>query len=224
MAVRTISELAEILDSSLAWRRIELSALKSEVERSAAAGATSPLARAMARSALAMLYAHWEGFGRDALGGYVEFISRRRLKFEELNDGLLMTTFASMQRRISSGDESAAKLLLEAIRRPATSRAPIPRSSMVNTRSNLKFSVLCEILDSVGLEKLDFEMKAQLIDRSLCDARNEIAHGREKFPTPREFSDLHQQILALMETLRDAILAGARTGSYRTPHDSGSEA
>lgn len=214
MPARTVAELQDVLDASLAWRRIELSALRAEVERSAAKGPASPLARAMARSALAMLYAHWEGFVREGLTSYVEFLSRRKLKFKELNDGLLMTVFASLHRRISSGDESAAQLLVEAIRQPATSRVQIPRNNMVNTRSNLRFEVLCEILDSVGLDPTEFDTKAQLIDRSLCDARNEIAHGREQFPTPNDFSDLHDQVMSMMETVRDRVLAAARSKSY----------
>lgn len=212
--MRTVAELQEVLDASLAWRRIELSALKAEVERSAAKGASSPLARAMARSALAMLYAHWEGFVRDGLRSYVQFLSRRRLKFEELNDGLLMTVFASLHRRISSGDDSAAQLLLEAIRQPGVSRAQIPRNSMVNTRSNLRFEVLCEILDSVGIDPREFDTKAQLIDRSLCEARNEIAHGRERFPSPNDFSDLHDQVMSMMEAVRDRVLEAAQSKSY----------
>jgi len=214
MAARTVGELQQALDSSLVWRRIELSALRAEVDRSAAANATSPLARAMARSALAMLYAHWEGFVRDSLATYVDFLSKRRLRFGELNEGLLMTVFASLHRRIASGDEAAAQLLVDAVRRPATSRPQIPKNSMVNTRSNLRFVVLCEILDSVGIDSTEFETRAQLIDRSLCDARNAIAHGREQFPSPQSFSDLHDQVMTMMATIRDRVLDAARTGAY----------
>lgn len=214
MPTRTVGELQDALDASLAWRRIELSALKAEVERSSARGHSSPLSRAMARSALAMLYAHWESFARDALKAYVDYLSRRRLKFEQLNAGLLRTVFLSLHRRIMSGDESALESLIEAVRPPTMSRAQIPRNSMLNTRSNLRFDVLCEILDSVGIDSAEFETKAQLIDRSLCDARNEIAHGREQYPSPEDVTDLHDLVVNIMQTIRDRVLEAARTESY----------
>jgi hypothetical protein len=214
MPARTVEELQSALDSSMAWRRIELSALRAELERSANRSATSPLSRALARGALAMLYAHWEGFTQDGFRAYVDFLSRRRLKFEELNDGLLRTVFASLHRRLLSGDEAASQSLVDAVRRPSTSRAQIPRNGMVNTRSNLRSGVLREIFDSVGLDPSDFDTKAQLIDRSLCDARNEIAHGRELFPSADSFAALHQEVMSMMETVRDRVLEAARTQAY----------
>lgn len=150
---RTIEELQDALDASLSWRRVELSSLPNEVERSARRGAHSPMARALSRSGVALLYAHWEGFAKDAFGAYVDFLSRRRLKVSQLNDGLLRTVFAGLQRRAARGDAAAASAMLEAIRRPDSVSAPMPRSGVVNTKSNLRHDVLVELLDAVGLAR-----------------------------------------------------------------------
>lgn len=40
------------------------------------------------------------------------------------------------------------------------------------------------IFGSLGLPVADFETKANLVDRSLCDIRNAVAHGRDAFPPP----------------------------------------
>jgi len=212
---RTIEELQDALDGSLSWRRIELSALRAEVDRSGRQHASSPLARALARSGVAMLYAHWEGFAKDAFVAYVDFLNRRRLKVGQLNDGLLRTVFAALQRRATSGDAAAIQAMLEAIRNPHTARAPMPRQGVVNTRSNLRFNVLSEILQSVGLDPAEFSTRGNLIDRSLCDARNEIAHGREHFPTPEAFDGLHDSVMVMMETLRHRILEAVRMEAYK---------
>ena len=215
MAVRTLAELEAALDDSLSWRRIEIGTIKSNLDSAYSHGPHSPLTRALARSGIAMLYAHWEGFARDAFGAYVDFLARRKLKVSELNDGLARTVFDALSRRLASGDEAATVLLLEAIRSPNSARAAIPKSSMANTKSNLRSKVLMEILSSVGLDHSEFETKAQLIDRTLCDARNEIAHGRDNFPTADQFTELRDEVLPMMETIRHKIIAAARAGDYR---------
>ena len=216
MAVRTASELQDVLDASFSWRRTELSALRAEIQRTARSP-TSPLARAMARSGTAMLYAHWEGFGKDAFTAYADFISKRKLRFSELNDGLLRTVFVALQRRTISGDDVALQTLVEAVRDPSKTRAPLPRKSMVDMRSNLRSDVLQEALTSVGLDAGDFATSSQLIDRLLCDARNEIAHGRERFPSAESFATLHDAVITLMESVRSNILNAVRAEGYRHP-------
>lgn len=215
MPARTVEELQDALDDSLSWRRIELAALRAEVDRSGRQSAASPLARALARSGTAMLYAHWEGFASDAFVAYVDFLSRRRLTIGQLNDGLLRTVFTTLQRRVASGDAAAVQAMLQAIRSPHTARAHIPRRGMVNTGSNLRYDVLSKLLDSVGLDPTEFSTRSNLIDHSLCDARNEIAHGREHFPDPESFSGLHDSVIVMMETLRYRILEAARMATYK---------
>ena len=214
MAAHTLEQLQDRIDASISWRRIELSALGNEISRPSRATA-SPLARALARSGTALLYAHWEGFTKESVQAYLDYVAKRRLKMAQLNDGLLQTVFASLHKRMASGDPQAVRLLCDAIRRPELARAPVPRQGIVNTRSNLRFEVLVDILQSVGLQHEPFKTKKHLIDTSLCDARNEIAHGRERFPSPREFEDLHESVMIMMEALREAIMAAAREEEYK---------
>src|SRR5580704_7767577 len=99
MPVRTIEELADRLDEGMAWRRIELQALKAAVSDAEKQSPGSPLSRALARSGVAMLYAHWEGYVKDSCTAYVEFIAKRRLRCDELSDGLLRSVLESLGRR-----------------------------------------------------------------------------------------------------------------------------
>ena len=62
MAVRTINELQDALDSTLSWRRVELSALKGMIEQHESRSQSLPAGRSLRRAGIAMLYAHWEGF------------------------------------------------------------------------------------------------------------------------------------------------------------------
>lgn len=215
MSVRTVGELGDRLDEGIGWRRIELQALKSAISEAERKSSGSPLSRALARSGVALLYAHWEGYIKDSCTAYVDFIARRRLRCGELNDGLLRTVLESLAKRMATGDEEAREFLFDAIRRPDTSRARIPKSSMVETKSNLRFQVLAEILLKIGLSSDDFATKDKLIDVTLCDSRNSIAHGRDYFPSPEDFPELMDEVIGMMEQVRDLILSAARLNAYR---------
>lgn len=217
MPVRTVEELADRLDEGMAWRRIELQALKAAVSDAEKKSPGSPLSRALARSGVTMLYAHWEGYVKDSCTAYVEFIAKRRLRCDELSDELLRTVLESLSRRAVIGDEEALLTLFDAVRGPSAPRARIPKLTMVDTKSNLRFKVLCEILTQIGFSAEDFTTKDKLIDVSLCDRRNSIAHGREDYPPPGDFAMLLNEVLDMMERVGDMIMAGARMRSYRRP-------
>ncbi len=201
----------------MAWRRIELQALKAAVSDAEKQSPGSPLSRALARSGVAMLYAHWEGYVKDSCTAYAEFIAKRRLRCNELSDGLLRTVLESLSRRAVAGDEEALLTLVDAVRRPSDSRARIPKMTMIDTKSNLRFKVLCEILNQIGFSADDFNTKDKLIDVSLCDRRNSIAHGREDYPSPGDFATLLNEVFEMMELVGDMIMAGARMRFYRRP-------
>jgi hypothetical protein len=215
MPVRTVEELADRLDEGIAWRRIELQALKAAVSDAEKQSPGSPLSRALARSGMAMLYAHWEGYVKDSCTAYVEFIAKRRLRCDELSDGLLRTVLESLSRRTVTGDEEALLTLVDVVRRPSDARARIPKLTMIDTKSNLRFKVLCEILNQIGFSADAFRTKDKLIDVSLCDRRNSIAHGREDYPAPGDFATLLNEIFEMMERVGDMIMAAARMKSYR---------
>jgi hypothetical protein len=88
---------------------------------------------------------------------------------------------------------------------------------MVDTKSNLRYWVLCEILQSIGISVEKFETKSHFIDKSLCDARNSIAHGRELFPSSKEVATLHTEVIEMMNFVRDLILGAVRDQTYKVP-------
>jgi hypothetical protein len=213
MAIATTDDLQDFLDEALSWRRVEMHALKGAVSAATAAGAGTPLARAMSRAGITLLYAHWEGYVREACKAYLSFVAKRRIRSSELNDGLLLTMLAALHRRMESGDDDARETMIELVRSGGAPRARLPRD-VVNTRSNLRHSVVEEVLSGVGLDSARFQTKAHLIDKSLCDSRNSIAHGRELFPSASDFEDLHSEVLRMMEDVRDHILSEARSSGY----------
>src|ERR1700754_930096 len=79
-AMRTLEDLQDALDHELAWRRVEIQAVRSVGRRLQAVAQD-----AVCRAGVAMLYAHWEGYVRAALAAYLSYVARRRLKYRELS-------------------------------------------------------------------------------------------------------------------------------------------
>lgn len=212
MAIQTPADLEDRLDESLAWRKIELSAIRSEVRRLHSKSPDAPLTRAMVRSGTALVYAHWEGYTKEACQCYLDYVAIRKLKYSELSDSFLLTALRDMASKVDKPEIQSS--MLEALRRPSDARARIPRKDMVKTRSNLRYEVLDEIFQMLGLSLQYFEMRENFIDRSLCDARNEVAHGRHTYPDPAGFGDVVSDVLAMLEHVRDLIRDHVRNTRY----------
>lgn len=215
MAPQTVEQIEDALDTSLAWRRTEIKAMQAAIADAERRSPGSPAARAFARSGVALLYAHWEGFVKEACQLYVDFVAKRRLKCAEVNDGFLRSALLALGKQALSGNEASLEALISAVRTPEKERVKIPKSTMIDTKSNLRFSVLKDILDSIGFPCEQFATRGQLIDRSLCDTRNWIAHGRYHYPPTGSFDSLQREILDMMESLRAIIVANARQRGYR---------
>lgn len=215
MASNTATDVEDVISKSLAWRRIELHALKSAIAEAERKYPDAPLTRALGRSGVALLYAHWEGFVKDACQAYINYVAKKRLRLADLNDGLLRTALIDIARRAVSKDERGLATLVDAVRNPAT-RVTLPKRNMVNTRSNLRFEVLIEIFQSLGFPTVGFEMKGPLINSTLCDGRNSIAHGRDQYPSPGSFADLHGEVLGMMLEVQSIIRECIRTNRYKS--------
>ena len=62
--------------------------------------------------------------------------------------------------------------------------------------------VLREICDSVGFEYSFFATKQNLIDESLLESRNTIAHGEFIKIEFRRYVELHDQVIGMMEVVK----------------------
>lgn len=144
----------------------------------------------------------------------------RRLRYQELCDELVTTALLGLLRRVDTGDDVAHESLLELGRRPDIARVRMPRrESVVNTKSNLSYEVLAGLCIKLGLPESEFVTRKNLINRSLCDARNRIAHGRLYFPDASGFADLRDRVLEMLELMHSLLVSHARDCRYMRKQD-----
>lgn len=216
MPALTDDDFEAALGDDLAWRTIELSHLKGALDRSSRQSSDGPATRGLSRAMVAMCYAHWEGYSKNALERYALLVTRRKPKLSESGEGLIMEHVHRLIRRIASGDGHAREAITSAIQGQSSQRLSIDKSLLADTRSNLRYGTLSDLF-ARGCIPLDaFELKANLIDVLLCDRRNGVAHGRALFVPARDSLDLCDETLELMETMRDVLVAQVRGKGYLT--------
>ncbi|MGC3956001.1 MAG: MAE_28990/MAE_18760 family HEPN-like nuclease [Propionicimonas sp.] len=212
----TDDDFEAALGEDLGWRRIELAYLKDALDRSARLSADSPATRGLSRAMVAMCYAHWEGYSKNALERYARLVTRRKPKLSESSEALVLEHVRRLMHRLTSGDRRAREAITKTIRGDSDERLNVDKSLLSYTKSNLRYSTLSELFDRGGIPLDAFELKANLIDVLLCDRRNGVAHGRALFVPASDSLDLCNEAIELMEAMRDVLVTQVRAKGYLT--------
>jgi hypothetical protein len=214
MKIRTTEQLIEAVAGEIAWRRRELTDLRFMVE-----GADGNRTRqaVVTRAAVALLYAHWEGFVKAAAEIYLQFVAMQRCRNSELTDSML----AIVLRSKFLAAERSKKItihttVVEFFRTQMQRQCSLPYKD-VSTEANLSSTVFLEILHCLGLSPADYESKSHLIDSQLLAKRNHIAHGSALNVETKDYLTLHDEIVNLMSLFRNQIENAAVTRGYLLP-------
>lgn len=199
--IRTREDLYDRLTEELSWRKRELGAIKSLVRRK---GFEERKRKAVLRSGLAVLYAHWEGYIKVASSAYLEFVKRRRLNYEDLSLNFVALGAKKETQKWAVSDKATLwKEVASFFMQNMSDRCALPDT--IDTKSNLNSSVFKEVVASLGLSYSAFSTSEKLIDKRLVDRRNSIAHGDYLSLQKEDFLDVMRRIIVLMENFRDEI-------------------
>ncbi|WP_186015285.1 MAE_28990/MAE_18760 family HEPN-like nuclease [Burkholderia gladioli] len=202
MKIRTLDDLVASIDSELAWRRRELHNFKGAVVN----GRPSLLPH-FCRASVLLAYSHWEGFVKNTCLAYVEYVSRKKLPFDQLS-----TNFVALacMRALKEAGQSRSPLpyiqLIDFLRLNGTENSRVPFKDVVDTESNLSSEVLQKLLLALGIP-IDntFILKKQFIDRNLLKTRNEIAHGERTEVSEELASEIFSQVESLLQGFKIAV-------------------
>lgn len=79
----------------------------------------------------------------------------------------------------------------------------------VNTRSNLRYEVLVEMLVLCGLDPSGFAAYEAFIDKEIVDPRNAVAHGEDVCPTIDQLRGRRDRCFHLMAYVQATVVNGA---------------
>jgi hypothetical protein len=212
MKIRTLEHLNQRLTDDLIWRKKEISDLKSLIETKSFSASKH---KAVLRSGVTLLYAHWEGYIKTAATSYLEFVARQKLIYDEL--AINFVAIAMKFKLNEASETNKATIFTEVatfILTQSNQKISIPYEDVVSTASNLSSSILREIACLLGLEYSFYETKEVIINEQLLKRRNGIAHGEYLVLDNEEYQQLHDEILGMMENFRTQIENNASQKLY----------
>lgn len=201
--IRTTDQLIEKIAQELVWRRRELTDLRALVQQFR----DEPLrSRVLVRGAVALLYAHWEGFVKVSASHYLEYVASTRLPYRRLAANFVGLTIRSKFAELGFSEKiSSANALADFFCTALDRQANVPYKRVIDTKSNLSSTVLRDIITALGLDESKFATRHNFIDSNLVNPRNHIAHGEAMYLTVDEYLVLHDEVIELIEIFRNEV-------------------
>ena len=209
MKVRTKEQLVDLLNGSLGWRKKELTTLYNNISTSSSK--TEPTS---IRSALVLLYAHWEGYIKNATEYYLNYIKHQGLTLSQLNPNLLAYCLKQRIHEFETTDKATLHTtFIEYLQNKLHEKANI--LPVVNTKSNLSSSVLKQIFAIIGLDFSPYELKSNLIDTQLLEYRNTIAHGHHLLINKEDYEILYKEVMSMLDRMTTDISNAVVNNSFK---------
>lgn len=206
--IYTFDDLSAQLDAEIAWRRKELILIKNYIPDN-----SSPKQDATIRFSVPILYAHFEGFVKQTTEMYLKYVASRYLKHSDLQSQFIALSLTKKINLLEVKNIQDKTKIIDFIITESQKTSNILTKNVIQTKSNLRFDVLRDILFIIGIQEDQFLKYESLVD-DLVDARNYIAHGEFKKVDKATFDIMFGDIQQLMIDLKTEIENSATGGKY----------
>ncbi|WP_373128026.1 MAE_28990/MAE_18760 family HEPN-like nuclease [Dielma fastidiosa] len=216
MSINTIESLYDKLDAEIAWRIKEMIDLKSLVLASYGQSNHDTTLR----SGITLIYAHWEGFVKNALSYYLEFIAKQRLRYNVLKPCFLALTLKKKLDEFEKSSSLKSRIhndIINTFHNLEKEESQVPYKKQIDTKSNLNSELFVDLMQKVGLDYSQYDIFFTMIDAELLNMRNQIAHGSrlEAISLDKEsYQRINDRIIEIIEKLKDEIMDYAQDRKY----------
>lgn len=217
MKIRSCEELSDQLDRELGWRKKELLHLRSQLKLS-----TSKHGATAVRAAVALGYAHLEGFFKNAATDYLAYIACQSVRLADLAPVHQARSALAEVRKKHGGSPPADPILvlvesLSILEQSGKATAKLPYKDVIKTQSNLSSHVIETILRQTGLPSSMFAVKQKQLDEGLLRSRNHVAHGQYLEVDASEVSNWIEMVVEMCERFKDELLNTAMREDWKRP-------
>lgn len=156
------------------------------------------------RMCIPMIYAHWEGFVVDSFKVLLKHLNNLNLAPAQTPTNLVVLSLGDSYRSLS-GKQSFTQRIDFTKRFHDSLKVDIKFQTKIDTKSNLKTSVLYELCEMFGLDHSKFTDLESDINR-LVSIRNSIAHGENNIqPNSKNIDKFIISIRTAMDILLEEI-------------------
>ncbi|MDN2675621.1 MAE_28990/MAE_18760 family HEPN-like nuclease [Janthinobacterium sp. SUN033] len=207
--IKTLTQLQDALDKEMGWRVKEIGAFRF------ASKSVGQEKKFFIRAGVAILYAHWEGFVKNASEHYLNYINNQGHTYRELQSCFSLFGLKGKLQTLVNSRKSGPNLeAFNFIFSELEKKANLNMSSAIDTESNLTSKVFSNIAASLDINTASYATKFNLIDESLVHKRNKVAHGEYLDLGGREFGELVEEVLQLMREYKTDIENAASMKKY----------
>lgn len=214
MKIRTSEELYDLISHEQAWRRKELTAIRSNIATSRKFAKNTSL-----RAGIALLYAHWEGLIKNIATYYLCYVSCKKLKYSDLKQNFLaLSVYKNLELFSESKKASMHNKIINEMHELADKISDIPYENVIKTNSNLNSEIFIEIMETIGLDYSSYETNFVLIDEVLLKMRNEIAHGEraeELDLDEKRFFEIYDKMVEMMNRFANQVANASCTNEFK---------
>ncbi|MDT3401063.1 MAE_28990/MAE_18760 family HEPN-like nuclease [Mucilaginibacter terrae] len=162
-----------------------------------------------------IIYSVWEGFIQTTFQTYVREINRLNLRMEEYCDSLKIYNLELRVKQLKKyPSELNKKVAMISKLQQIINSESFQISPIVDTKSNVGFDVLNDILASFNLTPIPDYLRPRYsiaieLDRFLLKIRNDIAHGNNAIVVT---TDDVSRAIAIVELLMDEVFERLKNG------------
>ncbi|WP_144411575.1 MAE_28990/MAE_18760 family HEPN-like nuclease [Azotobacter chroococcum] len=166
--------------------------------------------------AVPVIYAHWEGFVKELLTLYLEYIEKQTIPPPGLHPHLFSFSMKSKIKLLSESGSverysEFASWMIEQLSRPIAFE-----SKKIETNSNLSYENLKALCDTLYIDVTAIAQSKKHIN-SLVNRRNNIAHTGRPLKLDEEDVERDRALaMRLIETFSELVLQSARAQSFRS--------
>jgi hypothetical protein len=201
---RTINFLNDNISEDYSWRIKELINYKSILKES-----NSFQMKSLLRGGIVLLYAHWEGFVKQATSHYYNFVLLQRHNLKDLSESFIAFSLRKyLDIIISSNKITIQTEGIKFILNNLEDRANLPSNFPFKT-SNLDYKKFLEFCQILSLDITRFELKKNFIDFKLVKNRHEIAHGSFLPIDLKTFEEIFDKTIELINDVKIEVLNSA---------------
>jgi hypothetical protein len=167
--------------------------------------------------AVPMIYAHWEGFAKEALQLYAEYLEVIGLPQGETSSALLAYawegSFAKLRDKLTHAKKE--EIVNRFFGSLESALVFEKKQKDIDTKSNLMFDVMEDLATAFCLDIGKLRTHKQNLD-ALVHRRNSIAHGgREQSMNDSNVAEYRDLVVLLMTELESTLIAAIASKSYR---------
>lgn len=207
---RTINHLNDNISDEFSWRIKELSDYRSILK-----SANISQMKSLIRGGVVLLYAHWEGFVKQATSHYYNYVVLHRYPLKDLSESFIAFSLRK-QLDISLSANKISKQIegIKFILNQLNKRANLPINLPFKT-SNLNYETFVEYCLLLSLDISKFELKKNFIDLKLVKNRHKIAPGNYLEINENDFDEIYDKTIDLLSILKAEILNSAVLKAFK---------